>query len=137
MLISKPSVYKFEIEDESDFIVMGCDGIYDKLSNLEIFDVIWKFKQKGFVRNNIHELSGLVTDAVMKLSLKKYTTDNITCIFISFENFKKKMSEESYERRIFGAIPSMVVHQMNGEVDLSGFNHQNGLINCFQSKKLK
>ena len=92
MLISKPSVYKFEIEDESDFIVMGCDGIYDKLSNLEIFDVIWKFKQKGFVRNDIHELSGLVTDAVMKLSLKKYTTDNITCIFISFENFKKKMS---------------------------------------------
>lgn len=116
---------------------MGCDGIYDKLSNLEIFDVIWKFKQKGFVRNDIHELSGLVTDAVMKLSLKKYTTDNITCIFISFENFKKKMSEESYERRIFGAIPSMVVHQMNGEVDLSGFNHQNGLMNCFQNKKLK
>ena len=65
MLISKPSVYKFEIEDESDFIVMGCDGIYDKLSNLEIFDVIWKFKQKGFVRNDIHELSGLVTDAVI------------------------------------------------------------------------
>ena len=49
----------------------------------------------------------------------------------------KKMSEESYERRIFGAIPSMVVHQMNGEVDLSGFNHQNGVMNCFQSKKLK
>ena len=112
---------------------MGCDGIYDKLSNLEIFDIIWKFKQKGYVRNDIHELSGMVTDAVMKLSLKKYTSDNITCIFICFDNFRKKMSDESYERRIFA---SMVVHQMKDEVDLSGFNQQNVMMNCFKAKSL-
>lgn len=78
------------------------------------------------VRENIHELCGLITDSIMKFSLKKYTSDNITCIFICFQNFVRKMNEEFYEKKIIKGINN--VTQMGGEIDLSGVKNANDSI---------
>lgn len=109
-------------KDTFIFYFIG-DGIFDKLTNLDIFDLVWKCKPKGIVRENIHELCGIITDSIMKLSLKKYTSDNITCIFICFQNFVRKMNEEFYEKKIIKSIGN--VAQMGGEIDLSGVKNAN------------
>lgn len=59
--------------------------------------MIWQFKKKGQVFTDIHKHCGDVTDAVIKYSMKKLTVDNVTVIFIAFNNFEKKMNDINFE----------------------------------------
>ena len=52
--------------------------------------MIWGFKKKGKIIENIHKFSGDVADSVIKFSMKKLTVDNVTVIFIVFQIFWKK-----------------------------------------------
>ena len=58
---------------------------------------IWGFKKKGNAFKNIHSLCGNISDAIIKYSLIKLSGDNVTCIFIAFENFKNEMEKEDFE----------------------------------------
>ena len=42
----KPCVNILRIDDKSDFLIMGCDGIYDRLNNDQILKKIWEYKKK-------------------------------------------------------------------------------------------
>jgi hypothetical protein len=48
----------------------------------------WAASYPEMKKENVHEQCGTVCDMVMKYSLDKNTTDNITCIVIAFENYK-------------------------------------------------
>lgn len=78
-------------------IILIGDGIYDKLSNEEIISLVWNCKSKYNSPLKIHEYCGIVTDTIMKQSLKKCTVDNISCIFICFENYANKCKELSFK----------------------------------------
>ena len=67
------------------------------MENNDILKTIWGFKKKGHIFSNIHLLSGNIADAIIKYSLIKLSGDNVTCIFIAFENFKKEMENEEFE----------------------------------------
>jgi protein phosphatase 2C family protein 2/3 len=41
VVIAVPEIKSFRIIDEYDFIVLACDGIFDKLSNKETIDCVW------------------------------------------------------------------------------------------------
>jgi len=97
VLITEPSITKISLDDKSDFILIGCDGIFDRLDNDEIMKMIWKFKKKGKYFGNIHILSGNIVDAVIKKSMKKLSTDNVSAIFIAFKNFESKMKDKEFE----------------------------------------
>ena len=78
------------------FYFLG-DGIYDRLDNDKILNKIWSYKKAGQKFDNIHELCKLITDAIIKFSMAKKSVDNVTVIFIAFENFKKKMEDINFE----------------------------------------
>lgn len=59
--------------------------------------MIWKFKKKGKIIDNIHSFSGNIADAVIKYSMQKLSVDNVTVIFIAFQNFEERMKEENFE----------------------------------------
>ena len=44
--------------------------------------MIWKFKKKGKIIDNIHVFSGNIADVVIKYSMRKLSVDNVTVIFI-------------------------------------------------------
>jgi len=67
------------------------------LENNDILKTIWKFKKKGSVYNNVHLLCGNIADAIIKYSLIKLSGDNVTCIFIAFQNFKNEMEKNEFE----------------------------------------
>ena len=73
------------------------DGIFDRMENDEIMGMIWKFKKKGKIFGNIHLLSGNVVDSVIKKSMKKLSTDNVSAIFIAFNNFENNMKNIEFE----------------------------------------
>lgn len=41
VLIAEPEIKAFRILDDYDFIVMGTDGIFDKLTNKDIITSVW------------------------------------------------------------------------------------------------
>ena len=67
-----------------DFIIMGCDGIWDKLNNEEVISLIWKeLKYYNINLSNIEKLERVVNKVLIE-SMKKASFDNITIILIVF-----------------------------------------------------
>ena len=97
MVSSDPCVNVLRIDDKSDFLIMGCDGIYDRLDNDRIFKKIWEYKKKGKTINDIHNLCGQITDAIIKYSMEKDSVDNVSFIFVAFKNFENKMKDPNFE----------------------------------------
>ena len=90
VVIAEPEIKAFRIKKDHDFIVLGCDGIFDKLTSREVVKLVWEAANKSKARS-IHELAGESADNIMKSSIIKKTLDNITVVMIVFENFKNKL----------------------------------------------
>lgn len=69
------------------------------MDNNEIMKMIWNFKKKGKIIDNIHSFSGNIVDSVIKKSMAKLSTDNVSAIFIAFKNFENKMKDEEFQYR--------------------------------------
>lgn len=69
------------------------------MDNSEILKMIWNFKKKGKIIDNIHSFSGNIVDSVIKKSMSKLSTDNVSAIFIAFKNFENKMKDEEFQYR--------------------------------------
>ena len=41
VVIAKTEIKSFKLEDNHDFVILGCDGIFDKLSNQDCVDCVW------------------------------------------------------------------------------------------------
>lgn len=82
-----PDVKKIEFTKEFDFIVMGCDGIYDTLTSQQIVDSFYA----EFKKNSGKKLKTIVEDFVDSLVSVDFMTtegkgcDNMTCILIKFK----------------------------------------------------
>ena len=101
-IINIPEVYIFDINSSDDFIVMGCDGIFDDLSNEEIVNAAWTvFKYRATEKNyDIHELSLEACDLVIKSALEKQTTDNLSCIIIGLEGLEKFLKMNQLKKKV-------------------------------------
>jgi len=80
--------------------------------------MIWGFKKKGKIIDNIHTYSGNIADAVIKYSMKKLSVDNETVIFIAFHNFEEKMKDENFEYKYSGNTCKFI----GGEIDLNNID---------------
>ena len=65
--------------------------------------------------NNIHLFSGNISDAIIKYSLIKLSGDNVTCIFISFENFMNQMKDIDFEF----SEKEIICNFIGNEIDLN------------------
>ena len=108
VIISTPDIFYYDLKKENlDFFILGCDGIYDQMSNKEILDLAWMILKNnnkhnfelrenglnGYNENNsndindIHYKSGLIVDLILKASLARKSFDNVTCLFIGLKDF--------------------------------------------------
>lgn len=69
-----PDVHTFDL-NVGDFVVLGCDGVFDRVSNEQV---------ARFVRLGIKENKSLqvVTEDLLKYCLDQDSTDNMTCIIV-------------------------------------------------------
>lgn len=69
--------------------MMGCDGIFDVLSNKDIQNIVEEtisyFKEKQS-NTPFKDILRLITDNILKLSLIRNSEDNVSVIFIAFKN---------------------------------------------------
>ena len=42
VLIADPEIQKFVVDETTDFLYIGCDGIFDVFSSKELGELLWK-----------------------------------------------------------------------------------------------
>ena len=87
VVVALPDITEIELDDDFNFMVLGCDGIFDVLSNEEILEcvkIVIKEKDiKDLNSINISELCGYIADMIIKSSLAKDSYDNVSCIVVA------------------------------------------------------
>ena len=80
---SKPEVFKYKLEKNDKFIVLGCDGLYDCLSNQDIINFILN----DFYDENMNRINKQINIATKlgEYAIQKGTSDNVTVIIIFFD----------------------------------------------------
>ena len=87
VVVALPDITEIELDEDFNFMVLGCDGIFDVLSNEEILEcvkIVLKEKEFNDLNNvNISELCGYIADMIIKSSLAKDSYDNVSCIVVA------------------------------------------------------
>lgn len=85
---------------------MGCDGIFDDLSNQDVVDAAWYiFKNRAKTKNyDIHELSQEACDMIIKFGLERETSDNLSCIFIGLEGLEKYLKNKVAKDKVSSSL---------------------------------
>jgi protein phosphatase 2C family protein 2/3 len=96
VIVPTPDVTEIELNNEFDFMVIGCDGIFDVLSNEDLFE-IWSIVLKerkmngntfrNMEKNNeidIDNLCGDFAGLIIKSALARNSFDNVSCIVVVF-----------------------------------------------------
>ena len=85
---------------------MGCDGIFDRMTNLEVQELAWKTIEECKPKfqpdpNNhhvtlgltIHQVCGKVVDALMQNSARERSFDNLTIVMVAFKGLIDYLSK--------------------------------------------
>lgn len=78
------------MDNDIDFIIMGCDGIWEKKSNEEMVEWIYKEMEKYKAANEEINLNKIVADLLLETIAEDVASsggvgcDNMTCILIKF-----------------------------------------------------
>jgi serine/threonine protein phosphatase PrpC len=104
VILAVPDIISFKMTKEMDFILIGSDGIFDKLSNNTIAQIVFETLHAAVSDlMNFQNFLGQVTTNIIKAAIDRDSRDNISCIFICLENlynmFMNK-NEEEVERSI-------------------------------------
>ena len=87
VVVALPDITEIELSDEFNLIVLGCDGIFDVLSNEEVLEcvkiVLKEKNMKDMKELNISELCGDFAAMIIKSALAKDSFDNVSCIVIA------------------------------------------------------
>jgi len=86
-VIPLPEIFSFKISPHHDFIVLGCDGIFDKLSSKDVIRCVWNTIEQEKAEK-VHLQCATAADSIIKNSLNRRSLDNVTSVIIAFPNFK-------------------------------------------------
>ncbi len=119
VIIPNPDITELEINNEFDFMVIGCDGIFDVLSNEDLYK-IWKIglkiqkdeieKNKDIEKNielNINKLCGDFSALIIKSAMAKNSLDNVSCIVVLF-NINSYENENNENNNLKNSNENMI-----------------------------
>jgi protein phosphatase 2C family protein 2/3 len=92
VVIAKPDIYELTVTKSTDFLFIGCDGIFDEVSNKEIVDYIW---QNRSTSKQCNEQAADAVDSIIKLAAYRKSFDNLTGIIILFDGYLESRIENA------------------------------------------
>ena len=117
VVISEPDIYCFDLEkDDIDFLILGCDGIYDQLTSQEILESAWKMIEKNKKKNiDIYNTCANIVDFILKMSMARKSFDNVTCLMVAFKDLmndnqkeEKKTSNDNVSDKSEDKLPNIM-----------------------------
>lgn len=103
VVVSDPDVIAFEVTKDYDFIALGCDGIFDKMTSKDCMKKVWDSIQQT-KSSNVHTHAGEAVELILRHSVACKTLDNITAVVVCFSNFKEAIALKNDGKAI--EIPS-------------------------------
>ena len=102
VVIPYPDIYFYDLEkDNIDFLLLGCDGIYDQISSEEILDCAWMILKNKEINFNLHQKCGIIVDFILKASMARKSFDNITCVIVTLkDNFENNNNKYNHNANI-------------------------------------
>ena len=85
MITATPETKYFDISESFDFLLIGCDGVYDKMKNKEITNTMRKLIRENEYKD-AYDLCGFTVKQVVNVCLRKECTDNLMLIMICFKD---------------------------------------------------
>jgi hypothetical protein len=87
VICSVPDIFSFNIESDHDFIIIGSDGLFDRLTNKTITLIVLETVKHCILNNiNFSKMLELIITTLIKEAITKDSRDNISCVFLCFEN---------------------------------------------------
>jgi len=102
---SKPEIRSFVIKDNYDFIVLGCDGVFEKLSNRKVMRHVWSTSSRRDQITTVHEKCGQSVDAVLNGCVNRKTLDNITAVIIGFNRYEEQTEKFNKFDQMYTKVP--------------------------------
>ena len=97
VVISEPDIYCFDLnKDDIDFLILGCDGIYDQLTSQEILECAWMMiEHNKKIMNEENKIDTYntcanIVDFILKMSMARKSFDNVTCLIVAFKDLLNK-----------------------------------------------
>ena len=77
----KPDLFRYKLDKNDKFIIMGCDGLYDVLSNSDIINFVLMHCYDNTTTKRInHNMN--IAKKLAEHAIKLGSTDNVSCIVI-------------------------------------------------------
>jgi len=89
---AEPYVTKIPIEPEDDFLIVSCDGLWDKLSYESAVEFVAKCRNQGKSPEETAQL-------LVKDSLERGTLDNVTAIIVYFPQNNKNSQKKPMDKK--------------------------------------
>lgn len=93
-LIAIPELRVFKLHSDTDFIIMGSDGTFEKIDNKDAVNMMWSTSLSSIEM----EVSGKIAKGVEKIMVEamiRNATDNITIVVIALKNFCKELGMDA------------------------------------------
>jgi protein phosphatase 2C family protein 2/3 len=107
-VIATPEIEVFSLTSEIDYILIGSDGIFDRLDNHQINKIIQtetlkqtKSIQKGLLPSSFEHVSnccGAAANGVLRASMENESTDNLSVVILALKNFQSVLAQTHIEQ---------------------------------------
>ena len=97
------SIKSFELGNNIDFILIGCDGIFDVLDSYECAKCAW-FGIKNSKTNDINNTCLNGVNMVIKTAMNRKSTDNVSCVIIGMENIEKEIHLKGVKEHVMNSL---------------------------------
>ncbi|CAK84759.1 unnamed protein product (macronuclear) [Paramecium tetraurelia] len=126
IVIAEPEIKHFKIVNQHDFIVLGSDGIFDTMSSKDVINGVWKDIQVNQNTKDLPQMMSNAVESVIKESLIRKSTDNVTLLIIAFS--VTPLREEEIRVKTISYIDKLVKIPQSSNpsnLRLSKFNDEN------------
>lgn len=91
VVIPTPEIRCFKIKPNYDYIVIGCDGVFEKLNNTDVCNKVWEASLQPEdlrIPSTVHQRCGSSIDMLLHECVNEKTLDNITAVIIGFQSYE-------------------------------------------------
>ena len=90
VISAEPDIFELEVSDDLDFLILACDGVFDRLESEYIIELVWAELGKQ-VFPDLHTACEYMVHLIFRHAVQRLSYDNISIIFIAFRGFSEKV----------------------------------------------
>jgi serine/threonine protein phosphatase PrpC len=104
--VAEPEIHKVIPEKDLDFIVMGSDGIFDRLSSKQVSDAFWEEARRTTAESGspdcpfevVSDCCGRGVDRILNYAMETESMDNVSATVLCYGNFRDVLSGKTGSR---------------------------------------